>query len=64
MTSASKDNMDLVIVTLNDGNDFKDHISLYNAIFKNYYSLVVLDKNNFHIKNSDKKKTYYIRNDI
>ena len=50
VTSASKNNMDLVVVTLNDGNDFNDHLNLYNEIFNNYYSLLVLDKNNFDIK--------------
>ena len=65
VTTASKDNMDLVVVTLNDGNDFNDHIALYNEIFNNYYSLLVLDKNNFYIKQNKYKNAYFkIRNDF
>ena len=60
VTSASKDNINLVIVTLNDGNDFKDHITLYNKIFNNYYSMVVLDKNNFNIKQKFYKNAYFV----
>lgn len=52
VTSASKDNMDLVIVTLNDPNDFKNHIDLYNKYFNVYHAVLVLDKNNFQIKDS------------
>jgi len=29
VTTASKDNLNIVVVTLNDGNDFKDHLDLY-----------------------------------
>ena len=65
VTTASKDNMDLVVVTLNDGNDFNDHITLYNDIFTNYYSLLVLDKNNFHLDQNYYANTYFkIRNDF
>ncbi len=65
VTSASKDNMDLVIVTLNDGNDFNDHLTLYNDIFNNYYHLLVLDKNNFNIKQKYYKNAYFkVRDDF
>ena len=66
VTTASKDNMDLVIVTLNDGNDFNDHITLYNDIFSNYYSLQVLDKDNFNIINQKfyKNASFKIYNDF
>jgi len=59
VTSASKDNMNIVIVTLNDGNDFKDHLDLYNMVFNNYYSLLVLDKNKFHIKQNYYKNAFF-----
>lgn len=58
VTTASKDNMNLVVVTLNDGNDFNDHKSLYDEYFKKYKSFKVLSK--------DEKfgnKNYYIKND-
>ena len=64
VTSATKNNINLVVVTLNDGNDFNDHIALYNDIFNNYYSLLVLDKNNFNIKQNYYKNCYFkIRSD-
>lgn len=50
VTTASKDNMDLVIVTLNDPNDFKDHLDLYNKYFEMYHSIMILDKENFKIE--------------
>lgn len=64
VTTASKNNIDLVIVTLNDPNDFQDHISLYNNIFNKYESLLVLDKNNFRIKEDTfyKDNRLYIKN--
>lgn len=55
VTTASKDDKNLVIVTLNDPNDFKDHISLYEKYFNEYESVLVLDKHNFKIKN----ESYY-----
>ena len=65
VTSASKDNINLVIVTLNDSNDFNDHLSLYNDIFNNYYSLLVLDKNNFNISQKYYKNAYFkLRNNF
>ena len=57
VTTASKDNMNLVIVTLNDSNDFYDHETLYNKFFNEYKSYKVLDKeDNF-------KNNYYIKTD-
>ena len=38
VTTASKDNTNLVAVTLNDGNDFKDHMDLFDYGFDNYKS--------------------------
>lgn len=36
VTTASKDNLNLIIVTLNDGNDFLDHQNLYKEAYENY----------------------------
>jgi len=55
VTTASKDNKNLVIVTLNDPNDFSDHITLYESMFSKYEAVKVLDKTNFKIEN----ETYY-----
>jgi D-alanyl-D-alanine carboxypeptidase len=42
ITTASKDNLNLVVVTLNDGNDWQDHINLFNYGFDTYkaYELI------------------------
>jgi len=54
VTTASKDNKNLVVVTLNDGNDFNDHKSLYETYFDKYEAVLALDKNNFKVDD-----TYY-----
>jgi D-alanyl-D-alanine carboxypeptidase len=44
VTSATKNGMQLVAVTLNDGNDWQDAIDMYNYGFANYKKEVVLKK--------------------
>ena len=58
VTTASKDNMNYVIVTLNDPNDFSDHLNLYEEYFKKYKSYKVLSKND-----TLNNKKYYLKND-
>ena len=36
VTSAKRDNLELIAVTLNDGNDWNDHINLFNHGFNTY----------------------------
>lgn len=55
VTSASKDNMHLIVVTLNDGNDFKNHKELYEYGFDNYKMIKVFDKDKMNLPN---KKIY------
>lgn len=66
VTTASSNNINLVIVTLNDPNDFQDHISLYEEIFRNYEAIKVIDKNSFEVKQDSiyKQDTLYIDEDI
>jgi D-alanyl-D-alanine carboxypeptidase len=66
VTSASKDNKNLVVVTLNDGNDFDDHKTLYEEYFKKYETLKVIDKNKFKIYNESYYKgvNFYVKNDF
>ena len=66
VTTASSNNIDLVIVTLNDPNDFLDHKNLYEEIFRNYEAVKVLDKNNFEIKEDTiyKNDELYILKDV
>ena len=66
VTSASKDDKNLVIVTLNDGNDFNDHKNLYEKNFKKYEILTVLEKKKFKIRNESfyKGVKFYIKEDF
>ena len=55
VTTASKNNLNLVVVTLNDGNDFSDHKNLFEEGFSKY-------KNYELLKSGDLKiigETYY-----
>ena len=44
VSTATKDNINLVVVTLNDGNDWKDHQNLFDYGFNNYTNLKILEK--------------------
>ena len=61
VTAAKKDNKTLIVVTLNDPNDFDDHKYLYESSFSKYNLVKVLDKNNLKIPDYDGKG--YIDND-
>ena len=65
VTTASRDGINLVAVTLNDGNDFLDHMSLFDYGFNNYTNLEIVKKGNISIYDeyySDYK--LYINNDF
>ena len=66
VTTASNNNTNIVVVTLNDSNDFADHIRIYKEIFKKYEAIKVLNQNKFKIKNETKYKdnTLYINEDV
>lgn len=66
VSTASKDNLNLVIVTLNDGNDFNDHKNLYEEYFNKYHSYSILNKGIITINDDKyyKNKKLYIKNDI
>ena len=53
VTSASKDNMNLIVVTLNDGNDFKNHKELYEYGFENYSMEKIFDKDKMNLPNKN-----------
>lgn len=58
VTTASKDGMNFVVVTLNDPNDFSNHKALYEEYFNKYKSYKVLSK-----EEKFQNKNYYIKND-
>lgn len=65
VTTGSKANINLVVVTLNDPNDWQDHQSIYEKIFDSYQSYQLIKKDKFEIKEDDfyKKDNLYIKND-
>lgn len=64
VTTASKDNKNLVVVTLNDPNDFADHKNLYETYFSTYEAILTLDKNNFVINDTYYRDIdFYIKDD-
>ena len=63
VTTATKNNINLVAVTLNDGNDFLDHIDMFNFGFENYKSYNILKKGllNIYDEKYYKKYNLYIK---
>lgn len=66
VTSASKDNLNLVVVTINDGNDFKDHKDLFEEAFSKYHNYTFLKKGNLNIPGESYYNNYklYIKKNI
>ena len=58
--------MNLVVVTLNDGNDWKDHEDLFKYGFNNYKTIKIFKKGNINIydENFYKDYTLYVKNDF
>jgi D-alanyl-D-alanine carboxypeptidase len=65
VSTATKDNTNLVVVTLNDGNDWQDHQNLFEYGFNNYTNLKLLEKGYINIYNDNYYKDYklYIKSD-
>lgn len=49
ITTASKDNLNLVVVTLNDGNDWQDHMNLFDYGFATYQAYELVKEGNIQI---------------
>lgn len=65
VTTAKKNNLNLVVVTLNDGNDWDDHIKLFDYGFSNFQNYTILKKGT--VKPEDdyyKRYTLSIKKDI
>lgn len=60
VTTASQDDMSIIVVTFNDGNDFADHKSLYEKYFFSYKRKLVLDKNEDYGEQVYLKSDYYL----
>ena len=66
VTTASKNNVNLVAVTLNDGNDFQDHKNLFEEAFNEYKSYKILAKDKIKILGETYYKDYdfYLNEDF
>lgn len=65
VSTASKNGMDLIVVTLNDGQDWQDHMSLFEYGFSNYPLTKVLSKGGIkEVTNKKYKGHVYIKNDF
>ena len=62
VTSASKNDINLIVVTFNDPNDFKTHKNLYEFAFNNYDRYCILNKNKIKINSKKYKDKLYIKN--
>ncbi|HHW68873.1 MAG TPA: D-alanyl-D-alanine carboxypeptidase [Tenericutes bacterium] len=58
VTTATKNNMNLVVVTLNDGNDWEDHVNLFEYGFSEYKKYKIIKKGNLNIIGEKHYKNY------
>ncbi|MBQ1812507.1 MAG: D-alanyl-D-alanine carboxypeptidase [Bacilli bacterium] len=63
VSSATKNGINLIVVTLNDPNDFTTHKKLYEYGFNNYRKYLILSKKEFGFKNNY-YDNLYINSDI
>lgn len=66
VTTASKDGVNLVAVTLNDGNDFNEHKNMFEYGFNNYTNYNILKKGDIDIIGESYyfDNSFYIKNDF
>ncbi|MDQ0197447.1 D-alanyl-D-alanine carboxypeptidase family protein [Neobacillus ginsengisoli] len=65
VTTATKGDMSLIAVTLNDSDDWNDHISMYENGFKGFDMTEVLPKGEIDIeKNSDYKDHLFLKDSV
>jgi len=65
VSTASKNGMDLIVVTLNDGQDWQDHMSLFEYGFSNFPLTKVLSKGGIkEVTNKKYKGHVYMKNDF
>lgn len=61
ITTASKDNLNLTIVTLKDKDPFTNHKNLYEHFYELYKSYTIIDKDSFYIDKEFYSKDLYIK---
>ncbi len=60
VTTAFKNGMNIVVVTLNDGDDFNNHKKMYEELFSKYKKYQILKNGDISIVNLNDKKSYYV----
>ena len=61
VTTANKNNLNLLIVTLDDPNIYENHQNLYEKYFSEYQNILLIDKNNFLISKDLFTTDYYLK---
>ena len=64
VSTATNDNLNLLIVTLDDGNHYQNHQNMYEYFFSLYSNYKIIDKNNFTISKNIFNFPYYVLNDF
>ena len=64
VSTASINNLNLIVVTIRDSDDWNTHKSLYQKAKNEYTSYKVLDKKKYEIKEEYYKNNLYIKNDF
>lgn len=65
VSTASKNGMDLIVVTLDDGQDWKDHMSLFEYGFENFPLTKVINKGGIkEVRNKIYKGHVYLKNNF
>ena len=64
VTTATKNNLNLVIVTLKDPDIYENHRNMYEYFFENYQNHEILNKDNFKVDGNLFTENYYIKNNF
>ena len=60
ITTATKNKLNLTIVTLNDDSKYETHQKLYEQLFSEYRNYIIVDKNNFEVS-KNKNEVLYLK---
>lgn len=61
VSTASKGNLNLTIVSLNDGNSYINHQNLYENMFSKYHRYKIVDKDSFVVSKDFSDKNVYLK---
>ena len=64
VTSARKDEMELIVVTLKAGDDWNDHMSLFNYGFDNFEVKTVIEPGEIHVENQELEDKLYVEQQV